>query len=453
MPTGVDPTARNPILGTSVRTKDELVQFVKKVNPAFKEEIAAAFLSVGAKYGVRGDVAFVQAIHETNWFRFGGDVKPEQYNFAGLGATGGVAGNSFPTITAGVTAQIQHLYAYASNNAVPAGETVIDTRFGLVKRGSAKNWEDLAGTWAVPGYDKNKYSSLAAAMQAGDSYGQNIMKLYASIPSQSTPVPARPIVVLDAGHGGTDPGAQGFGIVEKDKALAIALKVRDRLVKRYVVDVKMTRDTDIFIPLQERADMANKWQADYFVALHHNAAGGRGFESFVYTGTRLKESGKKQDVVHAAIMAYLSTVGVNDRGKKEANFAVIRETKMPAILIENLFVDNAVDAALLNNPTVIDKLCDAIALGIGQAMQLAELPEAPVPVEPEEPEVSAPPVQDVSADYPAGTPQWRIDAIEWLYAQGLLTDKSWKMKLNDPLPLWAEAAMLKRMFEKLSNKS
>lgn len=450
MPTGVDPTARNPILGTSVRTKDELVQFVKKVNPAFKEEIAAAFLNVGAKYGVRGDVAFVQSIHETNWFRFGGDVKPEQNNYAGIGATGGVAGNSFPTITAGVTAQIQHLYAYASNNPVPAGEPVVDTRFGLVKRGSAKNWEDLAGLWAVPGYDKTKYGSLAVAMQAGDSYGQNIMKLYASIPAITTPVATAPIVVLDAGHGGTDPGAQGFGIVEKDKALAIAFKVRDRLVKKYVVDIKMTRDTDIFIPLQERADMANNWKADYFVALHHNAAGGRGFESYVYTGTRLKESGKKQDVVHAAIMAYLSTVGVNDRGKKEANFAVIRETKMPAILIENLFVDNAIDAALLNNAAVIDKLCDAIALGIGQALQLAEVPEAPAPVEPEVPTT---PVPDVTAEYPAGTPQWRIDAVEWLYSQGLLTDKSWKMKLNDPLPLWAEATMLKRMFEKLSDKS
>ncbi|GMK37108.1 hypothetical protein PCCS19_01610 [Paenibacillus sp. CCS19] len=448
MPTGIDPTARNPIMGTSVRTKDELVQFVKKVNPAFKEEIAAAFLSVGAKYGIRGDIAFVQSIHETNWFRFGGDVKPEQNNFAGIGATGGVAGNSFPTINAGVTAQIQHLYAYASTNPIPAGETVIDTRFGLVKRGSAKNWEELAGAWAVPGFDKSKYSSLAAAMQAGDSYGQNIIKLHASIPPVTPPAAAGPIVVLDAGHGGTDPGAQGFGIVEKDKALAIALKVRDRLLAQYVVQVKMTRDTDIFIPLQERAEMANNWRADYFVALHHNASGGRGFESFVYTGTRLKESGKKQDVVHAAIMAYLSTVGVNDRGKKEANFAVIRETKMPAILIENLFVDNAIDTALLNNPAVVDKLCDAIALGIGQALQLAAVPVVPEPAEPEVPV----PGPDVSAEYPAGTPQWRIDAVEWLYAQGLLTDKSWKMKLNDPLPLWAEATMLKRLFDKLSDK-
>ncbi|PWV95177.1 N-acetylmuramoyl-L-alanine amidase [Paenibacillus cellulosilyticus] len=449
MATGNDSTARNPILGTSVRTKDELVQFVKKVNPAFKEEIAAAFLSIGAKYGVRGDVAFVQSIHETNWFRFGGDVKAEQNNFAGLGATGGVAGNSFPTITAGVTAQIQHLYAYATSGSLPAGETVIDTRFGLVTRGSAKNWEDLAGTWAVPGYDKTKYSSLTAAMQAGDSYGQNIIKLYATIPAAIAPVATGPIVVLDAGHGGTDSGAQGFGIVEKDRALSIALKVRDRLLSKYVVQVKMTRDTDIFIPLKERAEMANNWKADYFVSLHHNASGGRGFESYVYNGTRAQESGKKQDVVHAAIMAYLSTVGVNDRGKKEANFAVIRETKMPAILIENLFVDQADDAALLNNAAVVDKLCDAIALGIGQALQLAAVPVVTTPAEPEVPTTSVP---DVTSEYPTGTPQWRIDAVEWLYTQGLLTDKSWKMKLNDPLPLWAEATMLKRMYEKLSTK-
>jgi hypothetical protein len=224
--------------------------------------------------------------------------------------------------------------------------------------------------------------------------------------------------------------------------------VRDRLLAKYAVQVKMTRDTDIFIPLQERAEMANNWKADYFVALHHNASGGKGFESYVYTGARTKESGKKQDVVHAAIMTYLSTVGVNDRGKQEANFAVIRETKMPAILIENLFVDNAFDAALLNNPTVIDKLSDAIALGISQTLQLAALPIVPTPVEPEEPT----PIPDPSAAYPAGTPQWRIEAVEWLYSQGLLTDTSWKMKLNDPLPLWAEATILKRMFEKLSDQ-
>ncbi|GFN31762.1 N-acetylmuramoyl-L-alanine amidase [Paenibacillus xylaniclasticus] len=434
----IDPSARNPIMGSSKFTKDELTRFVRTVNPAFKPEIAEAFLSVGAKYGIRGDVALMQSIHETNWFRFGGDVSANQHNYAGIGATGGVPGNSFPSITAGVTAQIQHLYVYAATTALPPGEVLIDPRYSAVKRGSAVNWEDLAGKWAVPGYDKTKYSSLDAALKAGDSYGQHIMKLYATM--NETIKAEGPLVVLDAGHGGSDPGAKGFGIVEKDHALAIALKVRERLLARFAVRVRMTRESDLFIPLLERASFANGWGADYFVSLHHNAAGGKGFETYVYTGTRQKESGKRQDVVHAAIMSALRPVGVVDRGKKEASFAVIRETRMPAILIENLFVDNAEDAALLNNPNVIDKLSDAIAEGIAQALKL-QTKLVPEP-EPELP---------LSAEYPEGTPQWKIDAVEWMYEQGLLTDKRWKKQLEQPLPLWAEAAVLKRLYEMLLN--
>jgi len=431
-----DPAARTPIMGANRFLVDELVRYVRKVNPAFKEEIAQAFLAIGSKYGVRGDIALCQSIHETNWFRYGGDVQPDQNNFAGIGATGGgVRGSSFATVQEGVTAQIQHLYAYASTAPIPAGETIVDPRFSLVRRGSAVNWEDLAGRWAVPGYNKTKHNSLDEAMKAGDSYGQAIMKLYAGLVSDVTA--DGPLVVLDAGHGGSDPGAKGFGILEKDKALVIALKVRDRLLQRYVVRVRMTRDTDEFVPLLTRASLANQWKADYFVSLHHNAAGGKGFESYVYTGTRTKESGKRQDVVHGAVMSYLSTVGAVDRGKKEASFAVIRETTMPAILIENLFVDNAADAALLNNATVIDKLSDAIAAGIGQALGLIEaVPEAPDPPE------------DPSADYPAGTSTMKIDAVEWLYEQGLLTDKGWKQHIDEPLPLWALAIVLKRLHDK-----
>ncbi|EFM12466.1 cell wall hydrolase/autolysin [Paenibacillus curdlanolyticus YK9] len=437
----IDPAARNLIMGGVRFTKDELVHYVRKVNPSFNEAIASAFVTIGARYGVRGDVAFCQSIHETNWFRFGGDVKPEQNNFAGLGATGGVPGLTFKTIEEGVTAQIQHLYAYASTAALPAGETIVDPRFTLVKRGSALNWEDLAGKWAVPGYDKSKYASLDDALQAGDTYGQKIIKLFLGLIEMVTAL--GPLVVLDAGHGGSDPGAQGYGIVEKNKALSIALKVRDQLLARFKVRVNMTRDTDVFIPLLERASLANDWKADYFVSLHHNAAGGKGFESYVYKGTRTGESGKKQDILHAAIMDYLSTVGVNDRGRKEANFAVVRETKMPSILIENLFVDNASDATLLNNAAVIDKLAAAIATGIGQAMSLTSVAVVDPPKPPVTPPTTTPPA---AAEYPQGTPQWKIDAVEWLYEQGLLTDVSWKKKIDEPLPLWAEAAILQRLY-------
>ena len=170
---------KTPILGESKATLEQMVAFVKAVNPSFNPEIAKAYLEISKKYGVRGDIAFCQAIHETGYFKFGGDVKPEQNNFAGLGATGGVPGHSFATIEKGVTAVIQHLFAYASTADLPEGETLVDPRFKyVVQRGKAPNWEDLGGKWAVPGYDRNKYASFEEAYNAGATYGQSILKLY-----------------------------------------------------------------------------------------------------------------------------------------------------------------------------------------------------------------------------------------------------------------------------------
>lgn len=102
-------------------------------------ELAELFLEEGANEGIRGDIAFCQSIKETGWFRFGGQVLPEQNNFAGIGAT-----NNSPVgkgARLGVRAQIQHLKAYANDEA-------LDPRFGLVTRGAAGN---MNGRWAVPG--------------------------------------------------------------------------------------------------------------------------------------------------------------------------------------------------------------------------------------------------------------------------------------------------------------
>ncbi|SDT50484.1 N-acetylmuramoyl-L-alanine amidase [Paenibacillaceae bacterium GAS479] len=426
------PTVITPIIGQPIIQADVMTSYVQKVNPAFNPEIAQQFWIIGSRYGLRGDIALCQSIHETNWFRFGGSVKPQQNNFAGIGATGGSnPGSSFASVEEGVTAQIQHLYAYASKAPLPAGEVVVDPRFSLVQRGIAPAWEDLAGRWAVPGYDRSKYVSLQTALAAGETYGQKIIRLYGAMaaaapPNPSSNQPLLPIVVLDAGHGGTDPGAKGSGIVEKDSALDLTLRTASVLRSRYAVDVRLTRSTDVFVPLSDRATMANGWGAAYFVALHHNAAGGEGFESYVYPGTRNGPAGKNQDAVHASIMKLLGPLGVKDRGKKEANFAVLRETHMPSVLLENLFVDNAIDAALLNNSDIRQKLAIAIAEGVATAMAL-------------------------TPDYPAGTPDYKIQAIEWLYTQGLLSDPIWRKQPDTPLPLWAEALIIQRLYTMLKS--
>lgn len=166
-PVVVDDSTPVKIMGKSVISAEKMAAFVKAQNPRAQDidEIAKAFIEIGEKYGVRGDIAFAQAILETGWFRFdsGTAVTPDQHNYGGLGVVRkGVKGHEFPTVRAGVTASIQHLFAYASKDKLPAGETIIDPRFSLVSpRGKAPYWKDLSGTWAA---DKN--------------YGTKILSIY-----------------------------------------------------------------------------------------------------------------------------------------------------------------------------------------------------------------------------------------------------------------------------------
>lgn len=141
-----------------------MASFVIEHNPDFDPAIAEAFVSVGRRYGVRGDIALCQAILETGWFRFadGTAVTPDQHNYCGLGVVRrGVAGCSFDSIEEGVVAMMQHLYAYCSRDPLPEGERLLDPRFKLVNRGSATTWEGLSNRWA-----------------ANPSYGKNILAIY-----------------------------------------------------------------------------------------------------------------------------------------------------------------------------------------------------------------------------------------------------------------------------------
>ena len=132
--------ASNRIVGEAKVSPEDMCEFVRQHNPDFPLEIAEAYYEIGSRYGIRGDVALCQAIIETGWFKFqdGTAVTPDQYNFCGLGVTRlGVKGNAFSSIQEGVTAQIQHLYAYATRKSLPDGEELVDARFTLVSRGCA----------------------------------------------------------------------------------------------------------------------------------------------------------------------------------------------------------------------------------------------------------------------------------------------------------------------------
>ena len=156
------------------------IKLIQKNNTDFDENIALSFYQIAYDFGIDANMAIAQSILETGWFKFEGSaVTPDQHNYCGLGVTSnGVKGPSFETPMHGIIAQLQHLYAYGCKDNLPeAYSEVLDPRFKYVTRGIAPYWQNLAGRWAVPGYDKNKYDTPEKAMEAENTYGQKIYNL------------------------------------------------------------------------------------------------------------------------------------------------------------------------------------------------------------------------------------------------------------------------------------
>ena len=174
-------------------------------------------------------------------------------------------------------------------------------------------------------------------------------------------------IFIDPGHGGHDPGAVGYGLREKDLTLAIAKKMRDMLSQYSNVVVKLSREDDRYLSLSQRAKMANDWGADIFISIHINAGGGVGFESFIFNGNVSEATRANQNVIHQEI---IRATGWNDRGKKRANFAVLRQTKMPGLLTENGFISNASDAAKLKQDSFLNKIAQGHVDGLAKAFGL-----------------------------------------------------------------------------------
>ena len=141
------------LMGESVLNADELEKYFNsfKVTPKIPVDLnkfIQTYIDEGEAEGVRGDIAFIQSIHETGKFQFGGDVVPEQFNYAGIGTTGGgVKGHYFKNYQEGIRGQIQHLKAYASKESLK--NKIVDPRFNLVNRGSATTVRALTGKWAT----------------------------------------------------------------------------------------------------------------------------------------------------------------------------------------------------------------------------------------------------------------------------------------------------------------
>ena len=173
-------------------------------------------------------------------------------------------------------------------------------------------------------------------------------------------------VFIDAGHGGTDPGALGYGYRESDLNLQVAKKVESKL-KSKGIDVKMSRSSDIFYSLSERAEMANDYGADAFVSIHQNSAEAKSANGIETYYNRKKEEDRplSNDIQTQVI----SQTGANNRGVKNAEFTVLVKSEMISALVECGFITNESEVKKLSDPSYQDKLATGIANGIEEYLK------------------------------------------------------------------------------------
>ncbi|MBN6887435.1 N-acetylmuramoyl-L-alanine amidase [Cytobacillus horneckiae] len=186
-------------------------------------------------------------------------------------------------------------------------------------------------------------------------------------------------IFIDPGHGGTDTGATGNGLQEKALTLQIATKIRDLLLREYNnVTIQMSRTGDQTVSLNQRTNAANSWNADFYLSIHINAGGGSGYEDYVYTNVGASTV-SYQNIIHGEVM---KAVDFADRGKKQADFHVLRESNMPAILTENGFIDSAADANKLKQSSFIENIAKGHVNGLVKAFNLPKKTPATKPVDP-----------------------------------------------------------------------
>lgn len=193
------------------------------------------------------------------------------------------------------------------------------------------------------------------------------------------------IVVLDAGHGGTDPGAMGNGINEKSCTLSIVQAAKKYFKEDNSIKVYLTRDSDsqsnitsgssglsTSTSLRARTDFANEVEADIFISVHINSStntSARGTEVYYCTGnnTQNKNGFQSEKLANLIYQPLVNAVGSSKRGVKSANFYVIKYTKMPAVLLECAFISNKEDATILKNSEKLDQMGKAIFDAVSQA--------------------------------------------------------------------------------------
>lgn len=170
-------------------------------------------------------------------------------------------------------------------------------------------------------------------------------------------------IMIDAGHGGKDPGAAGHsGVEEKVSNLAIAMKVYELLRQDELFEVRMTRTDDTFVELEDRAAMANGWKADYMVSIHGNT-----YEDEEVSGTetyyRYDNGLQLATVIQRKLV---EAMGFRDRGVRYNELKVLTLSEMPSVLIETGYLTNASEEAVLLSEQGQSRVAQAIVDGLIQ---------------------------------------------------------------------------------------
>ena len=256
------------------------------------------------------------------------------------------------------------------------GKTRLVIEFNDIKNLKPLNWRLVAldeNRWKIKLFSNQKNSFRSISEGIVDKSLDNFNRNKKSINSRSKSYAHLQLpnierdkfyVVLDPGHGGPDPGAIGIGgIRETDVVLDVAKSVEKLLIEKGI-KVKLTRKNEVDLDLPPRVSIANRTNADIFVSIHANASRGKrrdinGLETFYYSGWKGRLLAKK---IQKQILKV--SPGSPDRGVRQGRFFVIKNTRMPAVLVEIGFLTGKLDARRLEKNIHRKRIAYAIAKGI-----------------------------------------------------------------------------------------
>ena len=263
-------------------------------------------------------------------------------------------------------------------------------------------------------------------------------------------------IAYDAGHGINTPGKRSpDGEREWTFNNHVVLGFQAELLRYKDVELLRTDDstgrTDV--SLKSRTDKANNWKADYYISFHHNANTSKwgawtGVETFTYTGVQTKSTALAKALHPALVKGY----GLRDRGIKQANFHIVRETKMPAILLEGGFMDSTTDIRVLRNSNKLERAGKLIAQALASHLKLQLKTSKPVEIaKPTQIKPEGDKNMKMSELLTASQMKQLEDAYKKAFEKGLLNSDEWHKKVANKSIMLHEVAYLNAVLWDRSN--